>query len=88
MVAVTAGEISPVPSGIAYCAVIGVCQVAFDFGRAREWTVALDHWCGAQPDMVKFSGQCQTHRATLYRLHGAWQDAFTAANAARSGAAG
>ncbi len=80
MVAVTAGEISPVPSGIAYCAVIGICQVAFDFGRAREWTVALDHWCGAQPDMVKFSGQCQTHRAALYRLHGAWQDAITAAN--------
>ncbi len=81
MVAVTAGEISPVPAGIAYCAVIGLCQLAYDFGRAREWTVALDHWCGAHPDMVAFSGQCQNHRAALYRLHGAWQDALAAAQA-------
>lgn len=79
MVAVTAGELSPVPSGIAYCAVIGICQVAFDFSRAREWTVALDRWCRAQPDMVAFSGQCQAHRAALYRLHGAWQEALDAA---------
>lgn len=82
MVAVTAGELSPVPSGIAYCAVIGTCQLAFDFSRAREWTVALDRWCSAQPDMVAFSGQCQSHRAALYRLHGAWQDAFEAATVA------
>ena len=81
MVAVTAGEVSPVPAGIAYCAVIGLCQLAYDFGRAREWTIALDHWCGAQPDMVAFSGQCQNHRAALYRLHGAWQDALAAAQA-------
>ncbi len=81
MVAVTAGEISPVPSGIAYCAVIGLCQLAYDFRRAREWTIALDHWCGARPGMVMFSGQCQAHRAELYRLHGAWEDALVAARA-------
>ena len=82
MVAVTAGELSPVPSGIAYCEVIGTCQAAFDFGRAREWTIALDRWCSAQPDMVTFSGQCQVYRAALYRLHGGWQDAFDAATSA------
>jgi DNA-binding CsgD family transcriptional regulator/tetratricopeptide (TPR) repeat protein len=82
MVAVTAGEISPVPSGIAFCEVIDFCRLAYDFRRAREWTIALDHWCGAQPDMVAFSGVCQTHRAELYRLHGAWQDALAAAQAA------
>ncbi|WP_026378641.1 helix-turn-helix transcriptional regulator [Agromyces italicus] len=82
MVAVTAGELSPVPSGIAYCEVIGLCQVAFDFSRAREWTFAFDHWCRAQPDMVAFSGQCHAQRAALFRLHGAWQDAFEAATAA------
>ncbi|MCD2443641.1 LuxR C-terminal-related transcriptional regulator [Agromyces sp. SYSU K20354] len=82
MVAVTAGELSPVPSGIAYCEVIGMCQIAFDFARAREWTVAFDRWCSAQPDMVAFSGQCQAQRAALFRLHGAWQEAARAATAA------
>jgi DNA-binding NarL/FixJ family response regulator len=87
MVAVTAGELSPVPSGIVYCAVISECHLAFDLGRAMEWTVALDHWCGGRPDMVCFSGQCQSHRAELFRLHGAWPEALEAALAAQSFAA-
>jgi DNA-binding CsgD family transcriptional regulator len=83
MVAVTAGELSPVPSGIIYCAVIGNCHLAFDLRRAVEWTAALDHWCGGRPDMVLYSGQCQAHRAEVYRLHGAWSEAIGAAKAAQ-----
>jgi DNA-binding CsgD family transcriptional regulator len=83
MVAVTAGELSPIPSGIIYCAVIGNCHLAFDLERALEWTAALDRWCGARPDMVPFSGQCQSHRAELFRLHGAWAEALMAAAAAQ-----
>ena len=83
MVAVTAGEVSPIPSGIIYCAVIGNCHLAFDLRRAQEWTIALDHWCEHRPDMVMFSGQCQAHRAELYLLHGAWADALEAAQAAQ-----
>jgi DNA-binding CsgD family transcriptional regulator len=83
MVAVTAGELSPVPSGIAYCAVIGNCQVAFDLERALQWTSALDRWCRNRPDMVAFSGQCQAHRAELFRLHGAWAEALDAAAGAQ-----
>jgi DNA-binding CsgD family transcriptional regulator/tetratricopeptide (TPR) repeat protein len=82
MVAVTAGEISPLPSGIIYCAVIEGCDLAFDLHRAQEWTAALDHWCEAQPDMVPFSGQCQRHRGELFCLHGAWSDALVAAQKA------
>lgn len=83
MVAVTAGELSAVPSGIAYCAVIGNCHVAFDLERALQWTAALDSWCRARPDMVAFSGQCQAHRAELFKLHGAWDEALEAAGLAQ-----
>ncbi|WP_448808264.1 LuxR C-terminal-related transcriptional regulator [Agromyces bauzanensis] len=83
MVAVTAGEISAVASGIVYCSVIGTCHLAFDVRRAQQWTIALDHWCGERPDMVMFSGQCQAHRAALYCFHGAWTDAMDAARVAQ-----
>src|SRR5918993_1781451 len=83
MVAVTAGETSPLPSGIVYCAVLQCCRLAFDLRRAHEWTRALDHWCEARPDMVAFSGQCQAHRAALFVLHGAWSDALAAAASAQ-----
>jgi len=83
MVSVTAGEVSPVASGIVYCSVIGTCHLAFDVRRAQQWTIALDHWCGERPDMVMFTGECQVHRAALYRLHGAWADAMAAAQVAQ-----
>jgi DNA-binding CsgD family transcriptional regulator/tetratricopeptide (TPR) repeat protein len=83
MVAVTAGEISPVPSGIVYCEVLQCCRLAFDVRRAREWTRALDRWCAERPDMVAFSGQCHAHRAELFLLHGAWADALAAAEEAQ-----
>ena len=83
MVAVTVGEISPIPAGIIYCAVIETCRLAFDLQRAHEWTRALDRWCEAQQNLVVFSGQCQMHRAELYRLHGAWTEAIDAARTAQ-----
>lgn len=83
MVAVTAGEISPIPAGIIYCAVLQSCHLAFDLRRAQEWTAALDRWCNDRPDMVAFSGQCQMHRAELFCLHGAWTSALEAARVAQ-----
>ncbi|MFC9333693.1 LuxR C-terminal-related transcriptional regulator [Arthrobacter sp. NPDC057009] len=83
MVAATVGEVSPFPAGIIYCAVIETCRLAFDLHRAQEWTRALDRWCQAQQHLVFFSGQCQMHRAELYRLHGAWSEALDAATTAQ-----
>lgn len=83
MVAVTAGKVSPIFTGIVYCGVILGCEEAFDPRRAREWTNALARWCEEQPQMVAFSGRCLAHRAGIMQLHGEWRDALSEARLAR-----
>jgi DNA-binding NarL/FixJ family response regulator len=76
MVAVTAGEVGPITSGVVYCGVIMGCQAAFEPRRAAEWTAALARWCERQPDMVAFNGRCRVHRAEIMQLRGAWSEAL------------
>ena len=87
MVAVTAGELSPIVTGLVYCTVIDGCHEAYELRRAREWTTALTRWCAAQPEMVSFTGRCLVHRAEILQLNGSWEGALEEARkaAARPG---
>ena len=82
MVAVIAGELSPIMTGLIYCSVIEACQQVYALGRAHEWTSALAQWCEEQPEMVAFTGVCRVHRAEIMQLHGAWVDAIEEAQRA------
>ncbi len=87
MVAVCAGELSPIVTGLVYCSAIDGCHVNHELGRAQEWTAALARWCDAQPDMVAFTGRCLVHRSELLQLHGAWDEALAEAQRAARRAA-
>lgn len=82
MVAVSTEDLSPVVSGLAYCAVILACQQVFELRRAREWTLALDRWRQQQPDLIAFTGRCLVHRAEILQLGGSWEDALDEARRA------
>ena len=82
MLAVCAGELSPIVTGLVYCSAIDRCRDNFELRRAQEWTAALTRWCDAQPGLVAFTGRCLVHRSELLQLHGAWDEALTEARRA------
>jgi DNA-binding NarL/FixJ family response regulator len=82
MVAVAGGEIASLVAGVVYCSVISACHDLFDLRRAQEWTMAMQAWCAAQPDLVPFRGYCLIRRSELLQLHGDWAEATAEAHRA------
>jgi DNA-binding CsgD family transcriptional regulator len=81
-VAASAGELSPILTGIVYCNTIAFCRDAYQLHHAREWTQALTLWCERQPEMVAHNGLCLVHRAEVMQLRGAWAEALEEARRA------
>ena len=73
MVAVTAGELSPIVSGLVYCGVIVGCQEVYELRRAHEWTTALTAGATSSPTWSPSPASCLVHRAEMMQLRGSWR---------------
>jgi DNA-binding CsgD family transcriptional regulator len=79
MLGVVAGELSPIMTGLMYCAVIQACRDVHEIRRAREWTFALSRWCEQRSEMVAFTSVCLAHRSEIMQFHGEWPEALAEA---------
>jgi len=73
-IAAVNGELSPMATGVAYCAMIAACRDTTDYQRATEWTEAAHRWCERQA-INGFPGVCRVHRAEIVALQGALESA-------------
>lgn len=83
MVAVVAGETSPIVVGDSFCTAIDACHDLVDVRRGQAWTTAFGRWCETQPDLVPYAGLCMVHRVEFLQLKGAWVEAMAQAGLAR-----
>lgn len=82
MVDVTSEALTPVVTGIVYCASIEAFAEIFDLRRAQGWTQALEEWSTGQSERLPFRGRCLAYRSELLRFHGDWAQALEEARRA------
>jgi DNA-binding CsgD family transcriptional regulator len=82
MLAVTGGELSPLITGLVYCAAIDSCQAVFELSRVRDWTQSLQSWCASQPQLSTFTGACLVCRSEIMEVGGQWPEALAEAQRA------
>jgi DNA-binding NarL/FixJ family response regulator len=75
MLSATTTEMSPLIVGLIFCFVIRTAHEFHDFGRAQEWTAAIERWCLPQPDLDMYRGECQVYHAHVLQVTGDWQGA-------------
>ena len=82
MVAVVAGEISPLYTGWIFCSALNQCIRIADLSRAIRWADAARDWCDTHTREMPYQGLCRLYRVEVMALRGAWDTAeFDAARA-------
>jgi hypothetical protein len=73
-VAVTAGDLDPLSTGIVYCELVCALQGLAQYDAAEEWTETMERWSGSSA-IGSLHGRCRVHRAEILRLRGACGEA-------------
>ncbi|MGH3888888.1 MAG: BTAD domain-containing putative transcriptional regulator [Pseudonocardiaceae bacterium] len=71
MTMVVAGCLSQLATAQIYCQLIRTCYELGDYHRAHEWTQAAED-CFARTGLSSWPGDCETHRAAILVIGGAW----------------
>ncbi|MGH3973893.1 MAG: BTAD domain-containing putative transcriptional regulator [Pseudonocardiaceae bacterium] len=71
MTMVVAGRLSQLATAQVYCQLIRTCYELGDYRRAHEWTKAAED-CFARTGLSNWPGDCETHRAAILVIGGAW----------------
>jgi DNA-binding NarL/FixJ family response regulator len=75
MLAALSNELDPGWAGNIYCQLMRACYELSDLRRAGEWTQATARWCESLPAAGPFMGVCRVHRAQVFQVRGAWEQA-------------
>jgi DNA-binding CsgD family transcriptional regulator len=77
MLAIVDRDTTPRATSMLYCGAIATCLEAYEWGRAREWTLALGSWLDELPHQSGvYLGNCRIYRSQLWCLGGDWPQAL------------